>query len=299
MRRPLRIFLSKLRYNLLLLLGVLILWTGSGCAGAMGPDEEGKAVASYGSTSLYQGEVDAFVPDSLAGADSSRIAGQYVEQWVRRQAIEEALRAQSPDLDQRLRYRLRAYEQALIEQEYQRLLLAQKPELQEIPAQEIRTYYEKHKERFVARTEYYQFFFVETTSTNQQYKVVNLIRSTDSEKIAELLTWCRENATKYKLDSTYLEARDLEPLSAGFYYGNLERASRGTPYPYTLSVNDTTYLRVFRMLEVIKSGEQLPLSLCEDRIASLLRNQRKQELFDSESGKLVQQARMAEKVKQY
>ncbi|RMG61785.1 MAG: hypothetical protein D6722_19120 [Bacteroidetes bacterium] len=216
---------------------------------------------------------------------------------MRRQAMEEALRAQVPDLDRRLRYRVRAYEQALIEQEYQQLLLSQRPELQQIPASEVQTYYESHPDRFVAQTEYYQFFFVETASTNQQYKLVNQIRSSDPEQIAALLDWCQEHARAYKLDSTYLEAGALEPLREGFYYGSLERASRGTPYPYTYSQGDTTYLRIFRRLETIEPGDRLPLSLCEARIIALLRNQRKQALFESEATKLVQQARLAGKVK--
>lgn len=298
MKRSLQISLSNLRYNLRPLLSVLILTVWYGCAGSLGSGEEGAPVATYADgTYLYRSELEAFMPDSLSPGDSARIAGQYIDQWVRQQVIAEQARTQIPDLDQQLRYRLRAYEQSLVEQAYTTHLVEQRPDLQQVPEAEIRQYYEAHPEKFIARTDYYQFFYLETPNPNQQYKVVNLIRSSEPEKIAELLEWCQENASAYKLDSSYLEAGALEPLSEGFYYGNLARASRTTPYPYTRVVGDTTYLRVFRMLETIEPGDRLPLSLCEERIATILRNQRKRDLIETEVSKLVQQAKLAGKVK--
>lgn len=295
-----QISLINHRYNLALLLIVLILTAGYGCAGHAGSEEGGDLVATYGRhASLYRGEVDAFVPDSLQGSDSARIAGQYVAQWIRRQAVAEQAHLQIPDLEARLRYRKRAYEQSLIEQEYQQYLLSQDPSRFEVGPVEIKRYYEAHPDKFVAQTNFYQFFFLETPKTNQQYKVVNLIRSNEAEKIAELLLWCKENATAYKLDSSYLEAGALEPLSDGFYYGSLARASRTTPYPYTYTSGDTTYLRVFRMLATIEPGDRLPLGLCEDRIAAIIRNQRKRALVEAEEAKLVEQAKAGNKIRRY
>ena len=118
-------------------------------------------------------------------------------------------------------------------------------------------------------------------------------------KIDELIEWAVDNSKEYKLDSAYVGETELERLQPGFYFGNIRRASRTTLYPYQHQEGDTTYYDFFRMLNVIKEGDLMPISLCRDRIITIIRNQRKNALIEQTKANLLQQAEDANKITIY
>ncbi|GAB4427561.1 MAG: hypothetical protein OHK0039_45930 [Bacteroidia bacterium] len=260
--------------------------------------EGSEKIAAYGDEVLYRQELDTFMPDTLEGADSVRAARQYIDSWLQAQAVVEAARAQVPDIDEQVYYQARAYERLLTETAFIDYLIEGRAGQFQISEAEIANYYTRHPEKFISRAPYYQFFYIETAKPNQ-YRIVNLLRSDKPEERTELIDWCKENATSFKLDSSYVSEGGLEAYSEGFYYGSMTRASTTTVYPYQTQVGDTTYYRFFRMLKTIEAGAPLPLSLCRDRIAAILHHQRKQTLIDQTRANLLQQARAAGKIERY
>jgi len=269
----------------------------SGCSSEELPDQ-GKALAAYGDQVLYEQEVAYFLPDSLSVEDSSRLTQQYIDEWVRGQVVKEAANQAVDDLDERVAYLMRAYERSVIEHEYASHLLKSHPEKLAASEAEIRAYYEANLAKFQSRTTHYQYFYVKTQLAGQ-YKVVNLIRSEDEEKIQELIEWSQQNASEYKLDSSYVSEGEIERISDGYYYGDIKKASIGTPYAYAHDEEGTMHYDFFRLLAVIEPGDQLPLSMCRERIAQVLRNQRKEELINKQINGLVKQAKAANKVQTY
>ncbi|MEM7659241.1 MAG: hypothetical protein AAF399_24180 [Bacteroidota bacterium] len=270
-----------------------------GCQLGPEPLDRGQVVASFGDKDLYTEDLNAFLPDSLRGEDSTRAVGGFIDAWVKREAIAQQAMGEMGPVAAEIEARVDAYRQALIENEYAQLLIDQHSEKFIVSESDIENYYNKYPEKFVARTNFYQYFYVKTAKA-YQYRVVTLMRSNEEEKRQELIEWSTENASVYKLDSAYVTEETLMSVSDGFQqFGDIRRASKTTPYPYYHREEGVTYYDFFRMLDEIKPGEQLPLSLCRDQIINIIRNQRKEALIDQSTANLVQQAKLAKQVTIY
>lgn len=278
---------------------VCLILMGWGCKWGEQPLDRGQVVASFGKQNLYTEDLRAFLPDSLNGEDSTRSVERFVDAWIRREAIAQQAKLEAGQAAAEIEARVDAYRQALMAHEYAQLLISQNSEKFIVSESDIENYYNKYPEKFVARTNYYQYFYVKTAKA-YQYRVVTLMRSKEEEKRQELIEWSTENASVYKLDSAFVTEEALMSVADGFQqFGDIRRASKSTPYPYYHKENGVTYYDFFRMLDDIKPGEQLPLSLCRDQIINIIRNQRKEALIDQTTATLVQQAKLAKQVTIY
>ena len=254
--------------------------------------DEGSPVATYRDKQLSSNEVVFHLPDSLEINDSLRLSQLYIQDWIKSQAVTEAAYQAIPDLESRILYRLRDYERSLIEHEYAQHLLDRNGADLVVSEEEIREYYESnHPEKFQSRGNYYQYFYLKTPLSGQ-YKVVNLLRSNEEEKLEELKAWAEENASEYKLDSIYVTETEIERISDGYYYGNIKRASEGVAYAYAHreGPDQEMVYDFFKLISVIEEGETLPLSMCRQRIQQIIRNQRKQKLLERHFNELAKQA---------
>ncbi|MEZ4777498.1 MAG: hypothetical protein R3D00_30255 [Bacteroidia bacterium] len=288
---------NNTRYNLSQVCIVLLLLTFAACQNNTGPGK-GDVIARFDNELLLREEVDYFTPDTLKGEDSIKYAKQYIEEWVRSQTIASAALREVDDLENKVNYKLKTYEKKLMETEFAAWLIQEKPELLIVSDAEIRNYYNKYPDKFVSKQEYYQYFYI-STKLERQYQLVNEMKTTDPQKIKELITWSATNAADFRLDSTYVPGVELDRISKGFYFGNIRKASESTVYPYAHTEDETTYYDFFRLLDVINPGDQLPLSLCRDRIINIILNQRKNTLVDQTESNLIQQAKAAGKVTYY
>ncbi len=281
--------------NLWPLLSVCLLWCLAACTSAKPGDE---VLVEFGDSQLLREEVDLFTPEGLDAADSTRYADQYIEQWVALQAMRAEGQKEVSDQDQRLRYQVARYRDQVIVQLFTEKLVEERPDVLKVSDADVVGYYSRHTQNFVAASNWYQYFYAKTTQQGQ-YKVVNMMRGNTQGDLDELKSWARENAVSWKLDSTYSTEEDLLRLADGFYFGDITRAVINTVYPYAHTEEGVQHYDFFRMLAVVKAGEQLPLSLCKDRIAQIIRSERKNALIDETRSILVQQAKSSGKVKDF
>ena len=87
MKRYLENYISRSRNNLLLFFTVLLTVIRTGCTSKGEPGKD--VLARYGGNQLLREEIDFFLPEQVEGEDSARYAKQYIEKWVRNQAIVE------------------------------------------------------------------------------------------------------------------------------------------------------------------------------------------------------------------
>lgn len=294
MKKPLKSFLSKAPCNLCFALCLCLTAIFGISCGSDSSRDEGNPVLSHGGNTLYEREVAYFLPDSLNAEDSVRLTQQYLDEWLQGQVVKTEAQRVIPDLEERIDYLLRAYERSIIEHEYVQWLTQEEPNGLNVSEAEILTYYQENPGKFQSNETYYQYFYVETKLSGQ-YKVVNLIRSDDPERIQELLVWCQENATEYKLDSSYVNDAGIERISPGFYHGPIRKAALNTAFAYGHKEGGEQFWDFFYLISVIKEGEMLPLSMCRDRILRTLRNQRKKDFIERHLSGLVQQAKAAQK----
>jgi hypothetical protein len=252
--------------------------------------------ATYQGRTLAAQEVVFHLPEGVSAEDSTRLTQQYIQSWVKAQALREAATKALPDLEARIRYQLRDYERSLVEHEYAQHLLRRQEEELAVSEAEVRSYYEKNQEKFRSKAPHYQYFYVETELSGQ-YKVVNMMRGKDEEQYRELIAWAEEKATEYKLDSSFVDESSIESIADGFYYGNIKKATLNTPYAYAHEEEGEKRYDFFKLIAVIDEGDLLPLEMCRARIEQLLRTKKKQKLIDRHFGELVNQARAAGKAK--
>ncbi len=287
MKKRLTTCLSKQRTNLFPLLIVCLMGSMTACAGDSTPGDE--VLVKFGEVELLREEVDLFTPDGLSAEDSTRYADQYVDHWISLQAMAREAATEVSGRDRDLQYKMARYKDQLISQMFAEKLASERPELYEVTDGEIEGYYNRHIENFVAETNYYQYFYLKT-ALNGQYQISGQMKSSSQEDIDALRAWARDNAVSWKLDSTYRPEADLLKRSDGYYFGDITRAYINTVYPYAHEEEETRYYDFLRILDKVNTGESLPLSLCRQKIAQIIRNERKNAYVEETRAILVSQS---------
>lgn len=262
-----------------------LLWGCNGGNHASG----GEVVASFGKEELTREVLNNLTPDGLPPADSARYAQKFIQQWLEDHAVAEAAREKIPDLDARIAEPLRQYGQDLITQAYFEWLVNAEGAIAPLTPEDIRAYYQEFPEKFVTDRSYYAFFHV-VTLRKDPWKVRSMLKSRSEADIEALATWSSDSAFTYKLDSLYVTESELVGAGAGYRYGDIRKAEKGVVYDYEHTQNDTTYYHFFKLLAVLKPGEQMPISLCKDKISSIILNQRQRALFEQTRQELLEKA---------
>lgn len=277
-----------------LVLGMTILLALAACGdGDRSAKEE--IIARYKNQLLLREEIDYHLPDGMFGEDSVRFSETYTEDWLTSQAVAEEAGTVISNLDQRIEFKLKNFKTQLVNHEFTEYLINRELNAR-VSEEEIRNYYEKNPDKFRSKANYFSFFHIKVDNTNEYYKINAPIRSNDPAKIDELATWAKDNALEYRLDSAFTTDAEIERIAKGFYYGNIKRSRIGVVFPYSSTEDGQVFYNYFKLLNVIKPGEMLPLELCKDRIRDIILNQRKTTLIDRREKELIQKARNDKKV---
>jgi hypothetical protein len=253
---------------------------------------KGDAVARYKQQYLYEGELTYHLPKGLKGEDSIRLAKKYVDNWLTARAIEDKAHTVLPNLDQEIMNKLEVYRSRLIEHEYMDYVIENEL-YSTISDRELDSYYEKNKERFTSKADFYSFFYVSSKDSFDP-RLIASIRSRDENMLQELVDWCSQHEDiEYKLDSTYATETELEMISKGFPL-NIKRVPLNQVYTYDYADPSTGNIthHLFKMLGKVKEGEQKPLMMSKDEIRAIIINQRKRKLMDQTKKWLLDQAKM-------
>ncbi|MEM6261481.1 MAG: hypothetical protein AAGI38_03160 [Bacteroidota bacterium] len=250
--------------------------------------DEGKLVATFGEERLYDAEIVHFMPAGLTPEDSTLFRKEFIRKWVRGQAIRAQAQKVVGEYDRIVAYKGRDYEMKLAEYLLGEWAIHTRLDTV-VQRSEIENYYHKHPDKFVAEQPYYSFFYFTSENLNP-YKEIGYLRSDDEEKRQKLREWCKENATSFWLDSTYLSETGLEPAIRS-YPGNLKIGAReGRTYSFYRQEEDKRLFCAFKLLDRLETGTELPLKMCEPRIKGIILNQRKQRVTEQLIQELVQKA---------
>ncbi len=253
-------------------------------------------IAIYDDDELSRAELEHFLPQGISALDSAGFAKTYIDEWIQMRAIISQARESIPDLEEKIQYKLKSYEGQLITYEYAEWLISPTRMDTVVPEAEIREYYEQFPEKFVSRGNYFQYFHIMTEKRNQ-YRAVTLMRSENPAQIEELLEWAKENATEYRLDSTFVGDMELERIGQGYNHGNIKRQRLGLIYPYQNKLDGKQFFNYLKMIKIIRAGDQLPLDLCRERIRMIKLNEKKNKIIENAADRLVEAAKSTGKVK--
>ena len=256
----------------------------AGCGGSSDED----VIVSYKDNVFTRKQLSHSMPDGVTGPDSVRFARQAIDQWVMDQSVMDYALSLDVGLSERIAYKVEDYRAELIKHEFHSHLIADSMD-SSVPESEILAYYEKNKASFLGKENLYCYFYLSTSSDNTE-EAADWIRSSNYSEILKLKEWSRQNALDFKLDSAYVGEGVITQVSKG-YFGELRRVGLGKLIRWNGVIQGERRRYLFKMIDVIENGASLPLSLCKDKIRSLLTNERKVLLIQNTDKRILENAR--------
>lgn len=266
-------------------LSVLFLTVGCGGGDSAG---DSQVIAQFKDKTLTQKQLDFYVPDGVPSEDSARFAKQFVKRWIREQAVMDRAISQDETLSERVEYKVEDYRAKLIMHEYHTGLIEESLD-KDVPLAEIQAYYEQNKDNFRSKETLYSYFYLVSTTSDGLDQAARWMRAKDEASITKLRNWAAENAMEAKLDSSFAGETQVNNISKG-YYGSLQKAGKGQLIRWNGVIQGVRRRYMFKMIEIVDSGDYLPISMCEDKIKGLLINERKLKLIEETEQKILQDA---------
>ena len=245
-----------------------------------------KVVASVGESVLMLSEVKATTL-SLSGADSVKVAKNFVDQWVRKQVkIQEAERELASSMGEIDR---------LVE-EYRTSLLGGRLEQQYlrgrmdtlITESMVKEYFAAHRSDFVMDRTVLKGRIVRLPDNyRQSVKLFNLMGSKSDEKQQDFLDLCVKNNFELHTFENWVDFKEFLSYLP---------VRRGKNYDYILSggeirqMADADSKYFIQIYDVIQQGSNAPYERVEDMVRRILFNRRRAELLTSYNDSLYQSA---------
>ena len=219
---------------------------------------------------LYREDLAGIFPANIKETDSTRIARQFIDRWIRNQLYFRLAETKLPGDEKNVEKQIENFRASLLIHKYQQYLLGQNLDTI-ISMNEINKYYENHPGNFV----------LDRPAIMGIYMKIPL-SAPERDKI---LTWFRDDnylillenyAGRYTGD--YLFFTD-EWVYLNDVFGNLPAGSREPPAGIQgldhISVTDNEYLYFIGIKDYLQVRSQMPLSLASRKIKTIILNQRK------------------------
>lgn len=244
-------------------------------------------VAKAGKNTLTATEISAAVPKGLTGADSVSYVDSYIDKWIIRQLkLQEAeliFSSSEADIDRMVE----EYRQSLLIRKIEQYYLDKDTDFQ-ITDSDIEVYYNSHKSDFRLSSPVVKGYVV---TIPEKYRrrdwLVQMMRSPKSEKFAEAEQICLKNnfrLVKYGEWVDYAEFLAHLPLLRSANYDKLlsERDLQ--------QIHHQTSYYYFRVTDMLKAGETMPLFMAKDKIVRILTNRRQSEIIRNNEERIRQNA---------
>jgi len=267
----------------------------SGCR--PGPDPSDPPVARAYEEQLYWSDLRQVVPLEASPEDSAALAARFIDNWVREQVVlHRAKQELTPDRSD-IEARIEAYRNSLITFAYEEALVAQKLDTA-VGRAEIERYYAENEKNFLLKDNIVRV---------RWFKV----REDDRAILRRLEGWWRSGreADRHDLEvwlashgSTIFDSRDgWVPFSELLQEVPLEvdNPTDWIPRNGKAMARDSMSTYFVELVEHRLSDAVSPLPMVEDRIRSIILNQRKQQLIEHMRQDLYTNALNAHEVEVY
>jgi len=239
-----------------------------------------KPIAKIHDQYLYLSDLHSVIPNDKSEEDSTLIAKNYINEWIKRQLLLEKAEDNLDPESKDIRKQIEKYRASLLIYRYQQQLIDQKLDTA-VNEQEIESYYEKYSSNFILDKNLAKVLYIKLAENSPNMeKVRDWYRSNDKEDQTRLKDYSYQYAEKF--DDFNNEWIDFNSLIKNI--------------PYSLNVPVSRFLKVRKFLEVKDDensvyhfvrindyrlkGTKAPLSYVEDRIRSIIINKRKHQLLE-------------------
>lgn len=247
----------------------------------------GTVVARVFDYKLYSSELRDVVPAGTAKEDSIRMAGSFINTWVREMLLvhkaERNLSAEKKNVEKQLK----AYRNSLIIYNYEKALVEQQLDTL-VKEADIEKYYKEHPADFALRDNIVKVVYVKVNKNAPNIaKLRNWIRSDKPQDRKELASYCNQFAANYYLDDAswllfddLLKEVPISPQSTELFLENNKY----------VEVSDSANLYLMNINGYMTRNSRSPLAFEKENIRTIILNQRKRELIDRMRDDLYREA---------
>ena len=224
---------------------------------------------------LYRSELQGLTPAGMSLNDSLEITKQYVDNWVRQQALlhhaETNLEANQKDFNKQLE----AYRNSLIVYAYESELIRQKLDTV-VDDSEIREFYEDNPSSFLLHENIVRISYVKISekdkdgTTAKKAKQLLLSKRTDDQ--GKLLELCNKSMITCRIDdSNWIPFNEfINEFSLNI--SDQEDFLSNRTY---IETSDSLFVYLIRIVEYKTRENTAPVDLAKDKIKNLILNRRK------------------------
>jgi len=276
------------------LLLLLLFCTGmlSACKWLMpGSEFEEEALARVGTAVLKRKDLTKYLPlEFVEEEDSLRNTRLFIEQWVMEQILTDQALGEIDGLEEKIEFKVRDYRNKLILNEYYNYLIHTRLDTV-VDSLAIQQYYDKHLEKFIATETRYLYVFIGTHLLEVRKPIQLLANKPSLIPFDELQEWCRKNAFVCQTDTlNWVHTEEIDAISST-YYGRLKELRPGHyPVSWTGTYEDKPANFIFKMIQVIPTGEVLPQWMLQETLRQGVILERTRKLIEIEKIRLKSEA---------
>ena len=247
-----------------------------------------QVVAKVGKNKLYRSELERFIPNMVSGADSARLAEQYINTWamdllyldVAEKELSKGELDVSADLEDFRRSLLKyRYEQRYINDRLDTL----------VTDEQIRQYYDAHQADFELKRPVLKVRFVDVMKDSpNKDAILRMMSSQEYNDVQRADTLAKSTALRYFDSSdTWMDANELAKSFGLDYTQMLSYLRWDNTIRYEPA--DRADLMVAYVCDIRNNGPA-PLDYCSERIRDILMSARKHNLMNSLERDLLENA---------
>ncbi len=235
-----------------------------------------KPVARVFDKYLYPSDLKDVIPSNLSSADSTTLAKDFIEKWIRKQLLLNKAELNLSDQEKNVEKQIENYRSSLLIFKYEQNLIEQRLDTV-ITAAEIEKYYNDNTSNFLLNDNIVKALYIKIPKSSPNIQAVRRwYRSDNEDDLKQLEDYCYQYAAKFDDFSNnwiyFSEILKAVPVEIS----NPENYLR---YRKTIEADDGNYRYFVNLKDYKLLGEVAPLEFVSDNIRSIMLNKRKIQLI--------------------
>lgn len=259
-----------------------------------GSDGNDKVLVRVFDKNLYESDLQGIVPTGLSEEDSLALVENYIQQWVQEMVI---LEKAEKNINDNFEKELENYKNSLLTYRYECSIVEQMLDTN-ISDDEIRKYYQEHKENFTLKNNIVRAIYVKVPSkspSKAKFKQLFSGEITDN-KIMELDKFSQTYAEQYRLDRdswiTFMDFQNVVPVKTYNEEIFLQSAK-------DINLKDGEYTYFAKIFDSKVVNEISPLGFEYQNIKAIILNNRKVDIIENMRSDLLKKAKANNDVEYY
>lgn len=278
----------------ILLFATALLMTVSSCQKQVHHDGRTPLV-EIGGEYLYLDEMQKVIPQNLRSEDSVQWVEDFIRNWVEEELLYQKAEHNVRSNDH-IEQMVRDYRKALIMQDYQQQLIAEKLG-KEITETEMRNFYQSHQDLFVLKEPAIMGLFIKVPkSANELNELKKWYQHNDDASLKKIEKYCFKNAVIYEyFYDHWVPLSDLD----GKMKMNLNDLEHNLEEHKNFEMEDEEFCYLLHVEAFVLKGKLKPFDMAKGEIVDLLTNYRQVDFIQQVKKDLYDQSDEMGRVKRY